>query len=503
MSRFWLALTLALVVAATAPLAAVPDPPGAAPPDAPAVRLAALRAKDPALYAHRMRDARAFFALPAEEQDRLRQFDRDLHQEPSSAQANLKHILARYADWLDRLPPDDRRQVVEAPDRFARLGKIRLLREEQWVRRQPKRVRHQLANLRTVRPALRLAPAVLAPQTAFAFAFAAGPLLAPGTGARDLAIARLRQEERKRRQAWQIALRLWTDLKEGKAMPARVADLSEAARKFVSEYLLPMLSQDERERLEKAEGAWPQFPQALVEIADRHPVALPGPHGPTTFKQLPTDLQARLLKATAKGPKAEQNFRNLLKKAEGRWPGFALAVTDFAARRSITMPNELWPSRLRDLSPPVQRFLREKLLPSLDGGEKKLLRDKEGKWPEYPQTIQELAVRHYLKVPWLTLPGRSEEWDAYRFKRQSAIERVPQGAPADRVALPRIPTEPDRLAHRAGQYAVRRTPYSVLDTSCCISSTQLPPRRISARMAPFSRFSHRRPTQTLDRGMRG
>ena len=37
-----------------------------------------------------------------------------------------------------------------------------------------------------------------------------------------------------------------------------------------------MLSPQEKERLAQAEGKWPEFPRTLVELADKHPPALPG-----------------------------------------------------------------------------------------------------------------------------------------------------------------------------------------------------------------------------------
>ena len=45
---------------------------------------------------------------------------------------------------------------------------------------------------------------------------------------------------------------------------------------------------------------------------------------------------------------------------------------------------------------------------------RRLYNTAEGKWPDYPNTIQELARRHQLEVPWHTLPGQRKNWDNYR-----------------------------------------------------------------------------------------
>jgi hypothetical protein len=71
---------------------------------------------------------------------------------------------------------------------------------------------------------------------------------------------------------------------------------------------------------------------------------------------------------------------------------------------------------------PVQQFLDRKLLPVLDQDEKAKLRNAQYEWPRYPTTIQELAEKHKLKVPWQTLPetpmrdSQRERWDSYRLR---------------------------------------------------------------------------------------
>src|SRR5205823_4234919 len=126
-------------------------------------------------------------ALPPERRERMIQLDADLQRAGGSArQQRLRDVLRRYTDWLDRLPESERRQVTEAPSKQARLGRIRELREQQWLRRQPKAVRDGLTALRDV-AAAELAMPHWSARAGFSLA---GPLLTPAPGGRPLLAAR-------------------------------------------------------------------------------------------------------------------------------------------------------------------------------------------------------------------------------------------------------------------------------------------------------------------------
>ena len=410
MLRSWRKLILAVPLLAALPLAAVPEPPAAAPPEQ---REAAwLR-----------QEARAFLALPREQRERMIRLDEALHKVRGPArQQHLRDVLRRYADWLDRLPEAERRQILEAPNRQGRLRQIRALREAQWLGRQPRAVRTALAALARAR-AVELTTSQPTPGAGLS---GAAVLLAPGPGGRPFLVARLRQEERRRRHQWHIAVRHWDDLGK-RPLPTHLKDFKKAVQLYVREYLLPTLAPQERDLLQRAEGElW--FPYVLVYLADRHPPALPGEYGPKTFKELPAEVQDRIRKAVmvkgGKGP-GEPVLKKLVRAAEGKWPEFAVAVTRFTAQwpkgpkgpkgKGIRLsPFEFWPVYFGHLSPDVQRFLDEKLRPALSAEEDLRLTRSEGKWPDYPRTIQELATHHSLRVPWQTLPDARKQWDKYR-----------------------------------------------------------------------------------------
>ena len=68
----------------------------------------------------------------------------------------------------------------------------------------------------------------------------------------------------------------------------------------------------------------------------------------------------------------------------------------------------------------MKDFLKNQLAPEgLDKKEKANLEYYEGKWPYYPQTIQELSKKYYLRPPWQILPEADEwKWDNYRYLRR-------------------------------------------------------------------------------------
>ena len=214
---------------------------------------------------------------------------------------------------------------------------------------------------------------------------------------------------------------------------------------------MPMLSPEERALLHGAEGQL-RFPYVLVHLADRHPPALPGDYGPKTFKELPTDVQERIKKVVVM-PKAlkaggELILKKQIRAAEGKWPEFAVAVTRMAAQArkekglKLSLDYELWPSHQWELSAEVKKFIKEKLSARLNGDEKTLLARSQGKWPDYPKTIQELATRYGHQVPWQTLPGPRKSWDLYRIGSRRSSEKLPGLGESGLALLEPTPREP-------------------------------------------------------------
>jgi len=215
---------------------------------------------------------------------------------------------------------------------------------------------------------------------------------------------------RKTQEDWLIASRFWTELHKGAPLPARPSDFPESVGSYVQDYLRHFLSKEEWARLQQAQGQWPLFPMTLVELADKHPPALPGPHGHRRFDELPFAVQ-KMFKSKTPGGKA-------IKAAEGNWPGFARALTQTAQTRGLHFPNELWPYNYKGLNPEMKEFV-DKLMTQVLSEEQKhqLLNKTPSRWPDYPLAVQELARAHRLEPPWFVLPGSREMWEKYRLRR--------------------------------------------------------------------------------------
>lgn len=139
--------------------------------------------RDPEWYQRMLRDLEAFQSLPTAQQERMRQLDKELNAVDSATHKQLIRALERYVNWLDHLPPQDRKYIENAADSKDRLKRIREVRTKQWVQTLPKAIREEIMH--------------------------ASPK------EREALIKKYRQEEKKRRQEWDAAL------KRGGATPPR------------------------------------------------------------------------------------------------------------------------------------------------------------------------------------------------------------------------------------------------------------------------------------------
>ena len=170
--------------------------------------------------------------------------------------------------------------------------------------------------------------------------------------------------------------------------------------------LTPMLSEEESKRLTLAEGRWPRLAKTILELSEKHPVLPPLPAGPIDrYNLLPKEAKEFL--ATKK-----KMLEELHKNAE-KWPQYALAVTETMRKEKRPLP-PLGASRPAEFDKSIQAFFIEKLEPALTADEKVKLGGAEGRWPDYPQRLLELAHKNRLIVPGMSLPGPRELWDNAR-----------------------------------------------------------------------------------------
>lgn len=197
--------------------------------------------QEPEHLARLLRDQERFDALPPDEQEQLRKLDRELHQRDASIQSRLWSVLERYQSWLERLPEEERRKINAAQGE-ERLRLIRQRREQEWIDQLPPATRNALLSM----------PKANQPAE----------------------IARLKEEQRVRAQ--EAAKNVATARPPRRDPKMRIEALPDDLKKVVKQTLLPKLNRQERERLDKAENKYPNFPRLLMDLSRKHKVPLPG-----------------------------------------------------------------------------------------------------------------------------------------------------------------------------------------------------------------------------------
>jgi hypothetical protein len=377
-------LLLMAVLAAAAPVLALPE--GAGPSaeyEANRQRLQRLRATDPARYERLKEDLHAFADLNPEQQERMRRLDREVREEEPAVQAHLLQLMDRYVTWYERLPAADQNAIKNAPDANDRLAVIRQIREREWEEHLPRARRDQLA--------------------------VADPEKRAGL------LAEWREQEAKRRKDWDRALGGGPAPEDPQHhRPKRPGQLPGDAMAFVNCTVKPQLTAAEADELKKAEGKWPDYPRTLMPLVEKYPAPLPGPAiGPCFAKDLPGSVRQKVFVIQGTGVPRWAAERDKLKAAEGKWPDFAIAVTE-VLRKDKQLPQELGPCKPGDFGPPFEAFIKE-VQSKLDDTETKKLKAAETRWPDYPRELKALAAKHNVPVPAAPLPGPPDFWT--RMKR--------------------------------------------------------------------------------------
>jgi hypothetical protein len=325
------------------------------------------------------RDLRAYWMLPKAKRDRLRRLDREMHQLDAKTQQRLWRTAERYRTWLEKLPEEQRREIETASDSQERLALIKEIRQRQWIETLPRRVRDDLMKL---------------PE-----------------GERKARIMQLREQESVRRKMWLRPIRL---------VPAPVKprthlrDFPPEVKEFVEKQLLPRLSAAEKRQYHDAEGR-ANFAVTVKHLADHHPALppLPAPHKPIVrYEELPEKAKGI---AGAK-PMWERRVEawKKLRQVEGVWPEWAETFVSLLTPEQRKAMPPLGASRPGEFPPAAQAFIETKLRRTVRPMDFKRLKSLEGKWPEYPRRLLDLAHGHNLKVPGMSLPGTADLWEQPR-----------------------------------------------------------------------------------------
>jgi len=336
-------------------------------------RLPARWRDDPAEYRRLKDEWKAFQKLPKARQDRLRQIDEDLNDEPPAARARLWAVLFRYTAWLDRLDEKDRRQIESAPEPERKLEIIKGLREVEWVAHLPRADRERIE--------------------------AAAP------DRRTALIETFRKKEHERRTQWQTAFRTQIEPVPPRVLP----DFWPRLRLYEEKSLIPTLTHTERDQLRKAAlSSWPEHAQVLTALAEKHSILVPPSErvGVVNFADLPKGYAQSFMGKPGK-PRDSEGHR--LRELQGRWPNFALQLDRQARNRKIALPDKpLGPCKPEEFVPAVQKFIEDL---RKDPAAVKKLDEAQGKWPDYPSAVMELAKEKKTRVPGTFLPGSKDFWE--------------------------------------------------------------------------------------------
>jgi hypothetical protein len=333
-----------------------------------------------------------FRTLPTDRQQQLRTLHQQLSDAALENREAVLNTLEAYAVWLDRLPPADRRRVLEAaPEK--RVDAVREVRESAWRAALPLKQRQRLQGVSGVEERVELSQAYRGQETA-------------------------------RRHEWELAQRQWKELSGKDKVPWPFDDptLVQAVDRYIlsafgvdpSRLPLPVrdrkwelpaecrLTRDEvlelrLRRDDTRDGYWLSYGALLLRLAEAHPT-LPRFPDPAAVVVRPDQMPKGYVFAREGTPRG--------KAVIGKWPDFALDARPLKGEPS---PKPLGPCKPAEFSAAVRGFIEQ----TLADPDRKRLGRLEGRWPEYPQELARIARERNLAVPEVTLPGEPKKWEQY------------------------------------------------------------------------------------------
>ena len=342
-----------------------------------------------------------FQSYPPARRQQLRLLHRQLNELPEKERAAFHRTLEAYAVWLDRLPDAVRGEILGAATGADRIDAVRRVRERLWRESLPASQQKALKTVATVEE-----------RTQF--------------------LSELRRREETFRREWEWTHKHWQPNKSEDQKPwpfhdpALAKSLDDYIRKaFGVDPNSPVdkkgdiaapcrLTREERIELKSRhdaalkEGYWFSYGACLLQLSEQHPMLPePGKGKPLTQMDQPPltmPIVRRLVKND--GVALPQRFRATL----GRWPDFALEIHKLDANSKDKLP-PLGPCRPGEFADDLELFLKDQLLPKLAKGERDKLDALQGKWPEYPRLMIDLAKAKNLSVPGAMLPGEPKRWN--------------------------------------------------------------------------------------------
>jgi ribosomal protein S13 len=327
-----------------------------------------------------LKNYRSFQALPQEKQKTLKDLDNAIFQLiksydsfqtlgkekqialkktagklDSQEAGRLLEVFQKFGEWYEALDLKEKDRLAKASYPDERIAEIKKILTSQWISRLPK--------------------------------VDSDALLKLDEPMRAIQIVKMKKEE-------QIRVAQSFDKKK------KVGLLSEETQKFITQ-IKQQLSSEQLEKIGKLEGKKGAFVKMILDFAEDNPPLPLNKLGVKylSSKDLPPEVSARLKSLKQTG--VYKSFE--LIKIEKKWPAFARGVTEIIRRSDPAFNYEFGACKFEDLPEDVRVVVNE-LLQMLQDDEMVKLQAVEGKWPDYPLMLRDLARVHLVIIPGISIP---------------------------------------------------------------------------------------------------
>lgn len=332
-------------------------------------------------YNQLLKNYESFQALPKEKQKTLKDLDDAIHQlmksydsfqtlgkekqialkktagkSDSQEAGRLIEVFQKFGEWYEALSQTDKDRLAKAAHPDGRIAEIRDIMTNQWISRLPKSDSDSLLNLDE-------------------------PM-------RAIQIVKMKKEE-------QIRVAQSFDKKK------KVGLYSEETQKFITQ-IKQQLTSEQLEKVVKLEVKKGAFVKMILDFAEDNP---PLPLNKMGIKYLSTKDLPSEVSAQLKSLKQLGVYKQVeITKIEKRWPAFARGVTEIIRKSDPSFNYEFGACKFNDLPEDIRTVVENELIQMLQDDEKVKLQLVEGKWPDYPLMLRDLARVHLVTIPGISIP---------------------------------------------------------------------------------------------------
>ena len=335
----------------------------------------------PEHYNQLLKNYESFQALPKEKQKTLKDLDDAIYQliksydsyqtlgkekqialkkttgkSDSQEAGRLIEVFQKFGEWYEALDESEKDSLAKASHPDGRIAEIKKILTTQWISRLPK--------------------------------VDSDALLKLDEPMRAIQIVKMKKEE-------QIRVAQSFDKKKKGGL------YLEDTQKFITQ-IKQQLSSEQLEKVAKLEGKKGPFVKMILDFAEDNP---PLPLNKMGVKYLsPKDLPPEV-SAQLKSLKQIGVYKPVeLTKIEKKWPAFARGVTEIIRRSDPAFNYEFGACKFNDLPEDIRTVVENELFQMLQDDEKAKLQLVEGKWPDYPLMLRDLARVHLVTIPGISIP---------------------------------------------------------------------------------------------------